>query len=396
MRQNSPEMDDWVASARQVACSDEIARRSVKLKRSGSELVGPCPACGGDDRFSINLRKNVFHCRKSGAGGDAIALVMYLDGADFLGACETLTGEPPPKGEAGRRADPALQEQRRREADAHAAQRARDENVYRDREIRRAQDIWRDAGKLSGSIAEIYLKFRGLVVPPGAKLRCVSRLAYWHRFDDGTWHEIHHGPALVGAIQGPDGRFCGVHCTYIDPRLATATGKAEIAHPETGELLPAKKVRGSAKGGHIHLGGSLDARMLIAGEGIETTLTPATVFGADEAGRLYWATVSLGNMGGKAKGRVPHPTETRVDKRGAKRRVMVPDDVPLEEPGEPVLMPPDTVREIILLGDGDSDRFTTELVLKRAARRWAAPGRRIRAAWAEDGGDFNSMLRGAA
>src|SRR5688572_9488637 len=98
MQQRSPEMEDWVDEARHVSLADEIARRGHGLKRQGAELVGPCPACGGTDRFSINLRKNVFHCRKSGTGGDVIALVQYLDGADFLGACETLTGRAPPFG----------------------------------------------------------------------------------------------------------------------------------------------------------------------------------------------------------------------------------------------------------------------------------------------------------
>lgn len=399
MQQRSPEMEDWVARARQIAVVDALSKTrdgdKVKLKRTSGELVGPCPACGGEDRFSINLRKNVFHCRKSATGGDAIALVMYLDGADFIGACRTLNGgEDPPNGESGRSADPELIERRRRDAEAAAKQRAEDENEYRSREIKRAHEIWRDAGKLAGSIAEVYLKFRGVVAPQNAKLRCASRLGYWLHYA-GDWHKIHEGPAMVAAIQGPDDYFCGVHCTYIDPRLSTANGKVELFHPETGEILDAKKVRGSAKGGHIHLGGVATAPHLICGEGIETTLSPATIFGTE--GRLYWATLNLGNMAGKAKGRVPHPTATRLDKRGHKRRVTVPDDEPAEpEDGEAVLMPPKTAREITLLGDGDSDRFTTELVLKRAARRWAAPGRVIRAAWAEEGGDLNSMLRRGA
>ena len=31
------------------------------------------------------------------SGGDVIALVQHLDGVDFIGACTTLAGEPPPK-----------------------------------------------------------------------------------------------------------------------------------------------------------------------------------------------------------------------------------------------------------------------------------------------------------
>jgi hypothetical protein len=56
-----------------------------------------------DDRFSINTKKQVWNCRKCGAGGDLINLVKRLDGCGFEGACETLTGEPPPRtnGHAG-------------------------------------------------------------------------------------------------------------------------------------------------------------------------------------------------------------------------------------------------------------------------------------------------------
>ena len=61
------------------------------------ERSGPCPVCGGDDRFSISTRKQVFNCRVCKAGGDVIDLVRFIDGAEFTHAVETLTGEPPPK-----------------------------------------------------------------------------------------------------------------------------------------------------------------------------------------------------------------------------------------------------------------------------------------------------------
>jgi putative DNA primase/helicase len=62
--------------------------------RGRTECVGPCPVCGGTDRFSINTAKRVFNCRQCNVGGDVIALVMHLDGVDFKTAVSTLTGEP--------------------------------------------------------------------------------------------------------------------------------------------------------------------------------------------------------------------------------------------------------------------------------------------------------------
>src|SRR5262245_41861881 len=88
--------DAWVAKARAVRIEHECERRSIKLNGK-KERCGPCPKCGGDDRFAINTKKQVFNCRGCGACGDTIALVQFLDGVDFTHACQTLTGEPPPK-----------------------------------------------------------------------------------------------------------------------------------------------------------------------------------------------------------------------------------------------------------------------------------------------------------
>ena len=80
--------------AKSIRLEDELARRGVKL-RGGVDRCGPCPRCGGDDRFSINRKKQVFRCRQCGAkGGGSIDLVMFLDGSDFKEAVATLTVEP--------------------------------------------------------------------------------------------------------------------------------------------------------------------------------------------------------------------------------------------------------------------------------------------------------------
>ena len=97
--------DEWVDDARAVSIAVPVERRSVSLKSSGGERVGPCPVCGGKDRFSINLTKGVFHCRGSGAGGDVIALTQYLEGCEFRVACEILTGRPPPDRHQGETAE---------------------------------------------------------------------------------------------------------------------------------------------------------------------------------------------------------------------------------------------------------------------------------------------------
>lgn len=386
--------DAWIEEARRADCHAVLGRirSDAKLKKTSSEFVGPCPSCGGTDRFSINRRKNIWFCRMSQRGGDAISLVEYLNGADFLGAVEVITGRPPPKGSGGTLADAELMAQQAREAEERRVLAERAMNDFRVKEIRRAHDIWTAAGPISGSIAESYLRHRGVNPAPGAKLRCLSNLPYWHFVED-KWQVIHEGPAMVAAIQGRDGGFIGCHCTWIDPSFASRSGKATIAHPVTGEMLDAKKVRGSQKGGRIHLGGLMDAARLVVGEGVETVYSVREAESLETRARtLYWSSVNLGNLGGRARESVVHPTATMKDKAGRIRRQKVPGPVP-DLDDHDTLRPPANATEIVLLGDGDSDRFTTRNTLLRFAGRWQRPGVSIRAAWAEDGSDFNDMLR---
>jgi phage/plasmid primase-like uncharacterized protein len=84
---------DNIERARAMPVEHEVVRRGLKLKRQGKELVGPCPVCGGTDRFAVHVRKNVWNCRQCGHGGDVIALVQHLDGVSFSDAIATLAGD---------------------------------------------------------------------------------------------------------------------------------------------------------------------------------------------------------------------------------------------------------------------------------------------------------------
>ncbi len=90
--------DTWVQRARSVPIERELERRGYNgLRRQGAELVGACPACGGEDRFAINPTKAIWNCRGCTIGGDVIKLVEHLDGVEFIVAVTTLAGEPPPR-----------------------------------------------------------------------------------------------------------------------------------------------------------------------------------------------------------------------------------------------------------------------------------------------------------
>ena len=194
---------------------------------------------------------------------------------------------------------------------------------------------------------------------------------------------------MLAAVIRPDGCFGGLHVTWLHP--AFDGRKAEVADPETGEMLPAKKMRGSVKAGRIEL---LPARggehRLVMGEGIETTASALMAEAPDGAagGTLYWAAGSLGNLGGPSAGTVQHP----LLKHANGHRQRVPGPTPdLDEPAVPV---PEAVTELILLGDGDSDPWTTHRALDRGALRHARPGRAVRKAMAPAGADINDVLLG--
>lgn len=393
---------EWVAQARAVPITAPLERIHASLKRVSGELVGPCPVCGGRDRFAVSLRKGVFNCRGSGECGDVIALTRYLEACDFLVACEILTGRKPPGREAGESAEARAARRNalaKREAlrARQSEQERRTEERFRERERKRCWEIWRAGKPLPGTEAEAYLVLRGLVAPPQAPLRFLpDHPLYAHGGFDAPI--VHRGPALIAAIVGPTGRFSGIHATWID--LHDADGKVRVADPETGELVTARKVRGSAGGGHIPLVDVPRPTDLVIGEGNETVLSVWRAHSAHGwkhlAGAAYWAAYSLDNIGGPSAGSVAHPTDRTVDKRGRVRPRRVKGPVPdLSRPG---LVIPPSVERVWLLGDGDSDRFATETALRRGAARYRAarPDREVFVAWAPADQDFNDVLRAVA
>lgn len=401
----------WIETARRVTPQEELMRRGLWSRAMAGDHGVPCPGCGGRDRFAVNTRKNVWLCRASGEGGDAIALAMHIDGTEFLAAVETITGQPPPDRaswltESERRSMAARAEKQAADEEARRREREADSAWFRERERRAAFEIWNAACAIRGTVAEDYLALRGIDAAAGARLRFHPHQDYYDRPRACGGRIVHEGPALIAAIEGPDGKFAGCHRTWID--LARPNGKAVIIHRSTGEILPAKKVRGSVKGGSILLvPGDVDddfsghrhgAYRLFLGEGIETVLAVYMALKLEASplldGSEFRAAIFLGNISGRAAGRVRHPSETRIDKRGRVRPHFVPNNELLDDPAWPVIPIAVSVRELVLLGDGDSEPFFTRMALERAGKRFARayPRLVIRLCNAAPGKDFNDML----
>lgn len=400
------DITDWIDEARKAKVIDVAVALGATLKGGAVEKVGPCPACGGDpraDRFGVNLRKNVFNCRRCGVGGDAIALAALVNGLDvrspegFERAVEIVTGRPRPGGarlsdeEYARMA--AEREARQAEAARREEKRRRDEERYRERAIERARAEWGRARPAAGTPAEAYLRLRGVSLPASARIRYHPQLPYWR--EEGK-APLFTGPAMVAAITA-GGQIIGLHRTWID--LDAKGGKREIADPQTGEILAAKKVLGSKRAGWIVLCAACGAapERLVIGEGIETVLSVREALIEARSplldGTMFVSSVDLGNLAGKATERVRHPTLTKTDSLGRVQPVRVAGPEP--DMSEPGLAIPASVREMLLLGDGDSEPVMTRYALERAARRHARRGLTIRGAFAPEGLDFNDLMRQA-
>jgi DNA primase len=72
--------------------------RLVRVATSaGGEYHGPCPWCGGQDRFFVQPEHPTrphYQCRQCGRNGDAIAFLREYCGMSFIEACQELDIEP--------------------------------------------------------------------------------------------------------------------------------------------------------------------------------------------------------------------------------------------------------------------------------------------------------------
>ncbi|BDA84985.1 hypothetical protein Sa4125_25270 [Aureimonas sp. SA4125] len=407
--------DLFVEEARAVSVGEAAERLGVLagLKRSTAEWVGPCPACGGTDRFSVNPGKGAWNCRGDRGGKDGIGLARHVRGLDldrreeFLLACAEVLGRPVPEGtpESAEAADERARrlEERRRQNAERAEADAAAQAGFREGERAKARGKWQRARP--GGIGLDYLAARlgcSLAdLPQLPFLRSLGSEPYWHGQDERQNPiEIFAGPAMILPFIDPAGAVIGCHITWID--MAGRKRRPSLIDEE-GEPLPTKKMRGSKKGGLIPLVGFIDngglilpdarRHRLVAGEGIENTIAVALAEGF-RADTLYAPAGDLGNLAGPAdpSSAFSHPV---LKNKGGKAPLRVSGPVPREGQGaDEAMQVPGWVREIMLVADGDSERFATAAAMARALSRLAASDRRIAIAWPPEGADFADMVAG--
>ena len=340
------------------------------LKGRKPQLAGPCPRCGGDDRFWVDTRKNACGCRQCGGGGDPIGLVMFVREISFPDAIDWLCGP-----EQKLTPDEVLARAKQHEENekAKAAKSAK----FRAKAIARAREIWETGSTAEDSPVRDYLALRGItrdLLPrlPSC-LRFHPSLPYMiEGAGQDDYVEIHRGPAMLAAVQGKDDRFCAVHRTWFD--LAAPQGKLDLGLDAKGKPRKRKKGWGSKKGGAIRLiRGTSDT--LVMGEGIETTFTGFVPQVWPEA--HFWAGVDLGNMAGR-----------RESGPGLKF-AGIPD---LED--DEAFVPPPWVKRLVYVMDGDSEPKLTRALLEAGLRRAMVkvPGLKGQIAVCPTGKDLNDLL----
>jgi hypothetical protein len=244
--------------AKAIRLEDELGRRGIRLKRIGAELCGPCPVCGGHDRFAINLKRQLWNCRGCQRGGDVIELVRHIDGISFNEAIRTLAGDRPVIALTG----PAGNLSGRVPCGSRSNEEGR----------RRAAAIWYESVFIDGTLAERYLRqTRGLDIP--ADMSGVLRFHSQCPFGPGVRH-----PCLVALFRD---------IVSNEPRAIHRTALRPDATRMDRMML------GPSGGAAIKLVDDEDVTYgLGVGEGIESTLA-GTAMGF----RPAWALGSAGSIG---------------------------------------------------------------------------------------------------
>lgn len=77
---------------------EAVSGRSPGIKKvsstNGGEYAGPCPVCGGDDRFRVWPEKGRFWCRGCGEKGDLIQYFRWAEGMSYPDASRAAGQDP--------------------------------------------------------------------------------------------------------------------------------------------------------------------------------------------------------------------------------------------------------------------------------------------------------------
>src|ERR1700677_2494588 len=152
-RLHDPRTIEAAREADIVALAKRVGAKLTRVRALKWKWAGPCPNCGGTDRFALNTEIGTFNCRGFG-GGDTIAMVQHARGLSFPDAIEFITGE--------KQVTSATREVKDKPANLPAS-----DDERRARDLKSAKSIASGVCPLLGTPGEAYLR----------KTRCIDTAA---------------------------------------------------------------------------------------------------------------------------------------------------------------------------------------------------------------------------
>ncbi len=201
---------------------------------------GPCPMCGGKDRFRFDDKdgKGTWICNHCGSG-DGFTLLMKMNGWDFNQAKEAILPIAP----TARMGKPQWK---------------RDDDYLR----KTIANMWAAGVPVTvGDPVDIYLQRRKLAIRSPA-LRYLAKCRYHETGEEPRWL-----PAMLASVIGPTGDMINIHRTY----LTLEGSKADVRTVR--KMMPGPVPHASA----IRLTKAF-ARLGVA-EGVETALAASQLYG---------------------------------------------------------------------------------------------------------------------
>ena len=222
----------------------------------GNGKHGPCPSCGGKDRFRCDNKGDMgeYFCGQCGAG-DGISLVQKVTGLQFIELMKII-------GEIVGEVDP----------DPKTTRKEKDPRIALNK-------VWKESNTLKTTDPVIsYLRSRKInLIPENIRFNPSC-------YEPDTKSNL---PAMIARVQNKSGKPVSIHRTYFGE-----TGKADIDKPK--KLMPGTEpLSGSAIRLFIPDGKMFEKDILGVAEGIETACAAAQLFRV-----ATWATISTSVMVG--------------------------------------------------------------------------------------------------
>ncbi len=220
--------DEQIQAAKAVDLLALAEQCTTLRKCAPNEYEGPCPSCGGTDRFHVNVKEQWYFCRqchpitKKEPGHDVIGFTQWLHRVSFVEAVERLTNTP-----VQYTAPPVQRRAKERTLDEQTPA----WSAQYEGELRAA--VYQLHNTAAGQPGRDYLLGRGL----GPEAWRTFGLGYTPRWK--VQHSDEWAPAILMPWRDPDGTLAAVQGRFLQPQIVN--GKQEKT----------KFAPGSKKGGRV-------------------------------------------------------------------------------------------------------------------------------------------------